>query len=58
VTPAFIVTLGTMSIARGAALLFTEGRPVSGFDASFRAIDACATAVTRAVVGRGRNRPR
>jgi len=36
--PPFIVTLGTMSIARGAALLFTEGRPVSGFDASFRAI--------------------
>ncbi len=36
--PPFIVTLGTMSIARGAALLFTEGRPVSGFDASFRVI--------------------
>src|SRR6195256_1630033 len=36
--PPFIVTLGTMSIARGAALLFTEGRPVSGFDPSFRAI--------------------
>jgi len=36
--PPFIVTLGTMSIARGAALLFTEGRPVSGFDASFRTI--------------------
>jgi ribose transport system permease protein len=34
--PPFIVTLGTMSIARGAALLFTEGRPVSGFDPSFR----------------------
>src|SRR4029079_15079835 len=34
--PPFIVTLGTMSIARGGALLFTEGRPVSGFDASFR----------------------
>jgi len=34
--PPFIVTLGTMSIARGAALLFTEGRPVSGFDAGFR----------------------
>ncbi len=34
--PPFIVTLGTMSIARGAALLFTEGRPVSGFDVSFR----------------------
>ena len=36
--PPFIVTLGMMSIARGAALLFTEGRPVSGFDASFRAL--------------------
>ena len=34
--PPFIVTLGMMSIARGAALLFTEGRPVSGFDAAFR----------------------
>jgi ribose transport system permease protein len=34
--PPFIVTLGTMSIARGAALLFTEGRPVSGFGPSFR----------------------
>ena len=36
--PPFIVTLGTMSIARGAALLYTEGRPVSGFDAPFRAL--------------------
>jgi ribose/xylose/arabinose/galactoside ABC-type transport system permease subunit len=36
--PPFIVTLGTMSVARGAALLYTEGRPVSGFDASFRMI--------------------
>jgi ribose transport system permease protein len=36
--PPFIVTLGMMSIARGAALLVTEGRPVSGFDASFRSI--------------------
>ena len=36
--PPFIVTLGSMSIARGAALLVTEGRPVSGFDASFRSI--------------------
>jgi ribose transport system permease protein len=34
--PPFIVTLGMMSIARGAALLVTEGRPVSGFDAGFR----------------------
>ena len=36
--PPFIVTLGMMSIARGAALLFTEGRPVSGFDPLFRSI--------------------
>lgn len=36
--PPFIATLGLMSIARGAALLFTDGRPVSGFDAGFRAI--------------------
>ena len=33
--PPFIATLGTMSIARGAALVYTEGRPVSGFDESF-----------------------
>ena len=36
--PPFIVTLGMMSIARGAALVYTEGRPVSGFDETFRAI--------------------
>jgi ribose transport system permease protein len=36
--PPFIATLGMMSIARGCALLFTEGRPVSGFDPDFRAI--------------------
>ena len=36
--PPFIVTLGTMSIARGAALVFTEGRPISGFDVSFRVL--------------------
>jgi len=36
--PPFIATLGMMSIARGAALLFTDGRPISGFDAAFRAI--------------------
>ncbi len=36
--PPFIVTLGMMSIARGAALLFTEGRPVSGFDPLFRSL--------------------
>jgi len=36
--PPFIVTLGMMSIARGAALLITEGRPISGFEESFRAL--------------------
>ncbi len=36
--PPFIVTLGMMSIARGAALVFTEGRPVSGFDDGFRSL--------------------
>lgn len=34
--PPFIATLGMMSVARGAALLATDGRPVSGFDESFR----------------------
>jgi ribose/xylose/arabinose/galactoside ABC-type transport system permease subunit len=34
--PPFIATLGMMSVARGCALLFTDGRPVSGFDAGFR----------------------
>jgi ribose transport system permease protein len=36
--PPFIATLGMMSIARGCALLFTEGRPVSGFESSFRSL--------------------
>jgi ribose/xylose/arabinose/galactoside ABC-type transport system permease subunit len=36
--PPFIATLGMMSIARGFALLFTEGRPVSGFDQGFRSL--------------------
>ncbi len=34
--PPFISTLGMMSVARGAALLFTEGRPISGFSEPFR----------------------
>lgn len=34
--PPFIASLGMMSMARGAALLFTEGRPISGFSDSFR----------------------
>jgi ribose/xylose/arabinose/galactoside ABC-type transport system permease subunit len=36
--PPFIATLGMMSIARGVALLFTDGRPISGFSAGFREI--------------------
>jgi ribose/xylose/arabinose/galactoside ABC-type transport system permease subunit len=36
--PPFIATLGMMSIARGVALLYTSGRPISGFEAGFRAI--------------------
>jgi len=34
--PPFIATLGMMSIARGAALWYTDGRPISGFDDGFR----------------------
>lgn len=34
--PPFISTLGMMSVARGAALLYTGGRPISGFEPSFR----------------------
>lgn len=34
--PPFIATLGMMSVARGAALLFTDGRPISGFAENFR----------------------
>ena len=36
--PPFIATLGIMSVARGAALMFTQGRPVSGFSESFRSL--------------------
>ena len=36
--PPFIATLGMMSVARGTALLFTDGRPISGFDAGFRSL--------------------
>ena len=34
--PPFIATLGMMSVARGLTLFWTDGRPVSGFDAAFR----------------------
>ncbi len=36
--PPFIATLGMMSVARGAALVFTEGRPISGFDEGLRSL--------------------
>lgn len=36
--PPFISTLGLMSVARGAALLYTDGRPISGFEENFRFI--------------------
>jgi ribose transport system permease protein len=36
--PPFIATLGMMSVARGAALMLTGGRPVSGFPPSIRAL--------------------
>ena len=36
--PPFISTLGMMSIARGAALVYTGGRPISGFEADFRSL--------------------
>ncbi len=36
--PPFIATLGMMSVARGIALFYTDGRPVSGFSAEFRSL--------------------
>lgn len=36
--PPFIVTLGSMTIARGLALTYTQGRPVTGLPNSFRFI--------------------
>jgi len=36
--PPFIATLGMMSVARGCALLFTDGRPISGFEPAFRSL--------------------
>ncbi|WP_018247411.1 ABC transporter permease [Orenia marismortui] len=32
----FIVTLGMMTIARGLTLIYSNGRPISGFDKAFR----------------------
>ena len=36
--PPFIATLGMMSVARGITLFWTDGRPVSGFEAAFRSL--------------------
>ncbi|MET0598378.1 MAG: ABC transporter permease [Mesorhizobium sp.] len=38
--PDFIVTLGTLSIFRGAALIYTDGQPIYGLPPEFRAIFA------------------
>jgi ribose transport system permease protein len=38
--PDFIVTLGSMSIYRGFALIYTQGKPIYGIDKVFRAIFA------------------
>jgi ribose transport system permease protein len=38
--PDFIVTLGMLSIFRGAALIYTDGKPIYGIDPAFRAIFA------------------
>ncbi|MFN2340503.1 MAG: ABC transporter permease [Halanaerobium sp.] len=34
--PAFIVTLAMMTVARGFTLIYTNGRPISGFNEGFR----------------------
>ena len=36
--PPFIATLGMMSVARGAALMISDGRPISGFPATLRVL--------------------
>ena len=36
--PPFIATLGMMSVARGIALMLSDGRPISGYPDSFRAL--------------------
>ena len=36
--PPFIATLGMMSVARGLALIISDGRPISGFSLAFRSL--------------------
>ncbi|WP_322801785.1 ABC transporter permease [Thermoflexus sp.] len=38
--PPFIATLGMMTVARGLALSYTQGRPITGFPESFRWLGA------------------
>jgi ribose transport system permease protein len=38
--PDFIVTLGTLSVYRGSALIYTDGQPIYGLSKDFRAIFA------------------
>jgi len=38
--PDFIVTLGTLSVYRGAALIYTDGQPIYGLSKEFRAVFA------------------
>ncbi len=40
--PPFITTLGMLTIARGLALVFTHGQPITGFPDDFRALGAGA----------------
>jgi ribose transport system permease protein len=40
--PPFITTLGMMTIARGLALTYTQGQPITGFSDSFRFLGAGA----------------
>ena len=48
--PPFIATLGMMSVARGAALMLAEGRPISGFSEGFRALATARVAMVPAPV--------
>ena len=48
--PPFIATLGMMSVARGAALILAEGRPISGFSEGFRALATARVVVVPAPV--------
>ena len=42
--PPFIATLGMMTFARGIALVYTNGKPITGFPPSFRVIGTASVA--------------